>query len=200
MDRVTRRGVWTVLVALGIAGCAAEPEPEDPAWVTRVTASTSGDPIPVDLRDEEHAWRFDPSEGALPFDRVLVIRPNGEFIRLNRWLVEQHSAGGLDLARRVDAHMTMSGNANLAWEALGLEPRVVEGVCQHSVDDAYLCADANLEPRPEAPDAGPVDDDGWTSAGGHGGGSPGGHDDDGPGWGFGGAGDNDDQPPMPPAP
>lgn len=191
-----RRWIGCALVlALGLAGCAADADAEDPEWVTRVTASTSGDPIVVDLRDTAHAWRFDPSEGAVPFDRVLVIRPDGRFTRLNAWLSEQHAAGGFDLARRVEADMSMSGDPDLAW--LALEPWVAELECQHSTDDAYACVDADLGPRPKAPEGEAAVGD-WSGGGG-GGGTPSGHDDSagppGEWW-----RDPSDPPPVPPAP
>lgn len=184
--RAVAAGAAVVLVlaaALAMEGCTADTAGPG-VEVETITRQTEGDRIVIDLRDTGRAWLFDPAEGDLPIDRVLLICPNGAFMRLSHWLSEQDEALGLEIGEQDRTLFSLGPEEEITSRPI---EQVVdcEPVCRQCTDGAWICVDPcaasssgdsgdRSGDRGDGNVDGPLDDPyGGSGSAGGGGGTPG---------------------------
>ena len=149
------------LALLAFPGCQMADENREPdVVITRITAEDTkalDAPIVVSTQNQGEALMFDPAQGAIAYDQIDLVCPNGQQMGMVDWLAQFDVTQELDVNALLSQEFTLASSRSDAAAALikpapeepkldgtGANLRPPDDGCCYQVcvaEECYLCPD-----------------------------------------------------------
>lgn len=129
-----------IVIGLGLfVGCtSAEPAPSGSVEVVR-GGDQPEDLTIIDLREDSRGWLFDGREAPLELDSMMLVCPNGAWMRLGSWISEQDAAFELGLGDAERGLFSLAREQAPAGQAIEDATEECTAACYSCPDGLWIC-------------------------------------------------------------